>query len=256
MALRSQSLILYGYEIGSRNCAIDFQAEISGPILQATLRFGFYSLSTLLEEIRRAMQSSDNDHNYDVTADRTISNGLENRITIAQESGTFLSLLFASGPRTEISVAPLIGFNTVDQTGAITYTGTSTSGVVLVPELPGYNYLGPDFSHMVFGNVNISVSGVKEAVVFAIQRFIEVQFKYEPEEKWVDEWLPLIDWIIQQRPFDFTPQVTIPDVSYNVTLETSMADGKGLGFKPREMLPEFPFFYDTGPMELRVTPLS
>lgn len=255
MALRSQSLFLYNYEINATNNAIDFVATLAGPTLQASIRFGFYSLSTLLQEIIRAMQQADPDFNYDVTADRTIAGGLQNRITIAQESGTYLDLLFASGPRANVSVASLIGFQAIDYTGDITYTGSSTSGEILIPDFVGYNYLGPSFNRKVFGNVNVAVSGVKEAVVYQIQKFIEVSFKYEPQDKWESQWVFLVDWIIQQRPFDFTPEISTPEIAYNVTLESSTEDGKGLGFKPREMLPEFPFFYDTGILSLRVTPL-
>lgn len=256
MAARNQSLFLYGYQITTQNNAIDFQASNAGPILQATLSLGFYSLSTLLAEIVNQMQTADPNHNYSVTADRSLMGGLENRVTITQQSGTFLSILFSSGPRAMTSVASLIGFAAADQTGAFTYTGTSTSGTILVPTFPGYKYLGPDFYQMVFGSVNVSVSGFKEAIVFQIQQFIQVQFKYETEERCTSLWVPMMIWLMQQRPFDFTPDITDPDTFYNCTLEKDSGEGKGLGFKFEEMLPDFPFIYDIGMMEFRVTPLS
>lgn len=255
MALKNQSLFLYGYQVSNLNNAIDFIATSGGPTLQATLRFGFYSLSTLLQEIVFQMQIVDSDHNYLATADRSLMGGTQNRVTITQQSGTFLSLLFSSGPRAATSASPLIGFQAVDQTGAITYTGTATSGIILVPTYPAYNYLGPDFYEQVFGAVNVSVSGIKEAIVFQIQKFIQAQFKFETEARWQSQWLPMMTWLIQQRPFDFTPDITVPNTLYNCTLERDQQDGKGLGFKPNEMLPDFPFEYDLGIMEFRVTPL-
>jgi hypothetical protein len=62
--------------------------------------------------------------------------------------------------------------------------------------------------------------------------------------------------MIQQRQFEFTPDLTAPTIFYDVTLESIPADGKGLGFMGMEMLPDFPFQYDTGLMKFRVTPTS
>lgn len=253
MALRNQSLFLYNYSVTSENSSIDFRNAPAGPVLQATIKSGFYSLTTLLAAIANAMSTVDPDNSYSATADRTIAGGTQNRVSIAT-AGTHLELLFGTGPRVASSIAPYIGFNTTDYTGATTYTGSSTSGTVLMPDYVGYNYLGPEFIQKNFGVVNVSASGQKEAIVFALQQFIKVQFKYEPETKWINQWVPLIQWMIQQRAFDFTPDYTIPSTFYSVTLETSESDGKGLSFTPKEMLPDFPFYYDTGTMMFRVQP--
>lgn len=250
MALRDKSLFLYGFEVTQFNSSIDFKAASLGPTLMATLTFGFYSLTSLMTEIKRAMQAADPANIYTVTADRTFSAGLQNRVTIST-SGSFLSLLFLTGPRTASTTAPLIGFAVADRTGSTSYTGTSSAGTVLVSELNGYNYLSPDFNHKIYGSVNISTSGVKEAVVFQIQKFLQVEFKYEPEAKWIVQWTPFMDWIIQQRLFEFTPEIKSPTVFYEVTLESSSADNKGLAFKPAEMLPNFPFNYQTGLLTFR-----
>lgn len=250
MALKNQSLLLYNLQVTPSNNALDFKNASGEPEINATLTVGFYSLSSLLTEVQRALFAADNTNVYTVTADRTVAGGLQNRITIST-SGTFLSLLFASGSRNATSCASLLGF-TGDQTGSTTYTGTSTSGTALVPDLVGYNYLPPTSYKRVQGAVNISASGVKEAIVFQIQQFITIQFKYEEEAKVASQWSPFWDWSIQQRPFDFTPDITSPNTVYPVTLEKTQADGKGIGFQMKEMLPSFPFLYDTGPLEFRV----
>lgn len=249
MALRSRSLFLYGYQVTVQNNAIDFKNSGGGTVIQATLRLGYYSLTSLLNEIARAMNAADPTQNYFATADRTFSSGLQNRVSIGT-TGSFLSLLFLTGPRTSSSVAPLIGFTVADRVGSVSYQGTSTSGVILTPDYVGYNYLGPTNYKKVFGNLNISASGVKEAVVFQVQEFLQVQFKYEPESK-ISVWEDLMEWMITQKEFDFTPDSSNPSLFYNVTLETSSDDGKGLGFKMTEMVPQFPFFYDTGMMKFR-----
>lgn len=250
MALRSKSLFLYGLQITASNSSIDFRAVALETPRQATLRVGYYSLSSLATEIERAMQEVDPLRVYTVTIDRTTAGGLQNRITIAT-SGSVLELLFFSGPRAASAVAPLIGFLSADYTGAVTYTGASSSGTVMVPNLVGYSYLSPDFYQKNFGSVNISSSGQKEAIVFLVQEFWQVQFKYIPEDTWVTDWSPLMQWMIQQRPIEFTPEIDSPDDFFEGTLETTFADGKGLAFRGMEMLPRFPFLYDTGLMTFR-----
>lgn len=251
MALTRQSLFLFGLEVTENNSSIDFQNVALGPEIQATLRLGYYSLSALMNEIERAMNAADPANLYTVTADRTFSSGTQNRVTI-MTSGSFLSLLFATGTRSSTTVAPLIGFPLTDQTGATSYQGTSSAGIVLLPEELGYTYLSPEMWQKVFGTINVSSSGRKEAVVFNIQKFWQVEFKYEPEAKVVSEWEDFFVWAIQQRLLEFTPSTSSPNTVLEGTLETTTADGKALSFKMQEQLPEFPFFYTTGMMTFRL----
>lgn len=250
MALRNPSLFLYGFQVTAQNSSIDFRAVALETPRQATLNNGFYSLTSLMAEIKRAMEAQDGANSYTVTADRNFAGGTQNRVTI-QTSGTHLELLFGTGPRVASSVYPLIGFNNADYTGATSYTGSSSCGTVLIPNMIGYQYLGPDFNRRVFGSINIASSGLKEAIVYNIQRFWQVQFKFIPESTWVTGWTPLMTWMMQQRLIEFTPDITDADIFYEGTLESTSADGKGLAFIGREMLPEFPFQYDTGLMVFR-----
>ena len=253
MALSSQSLFLYGLQVTEQNRSIDFVNTSGGPTIMATLNLGFYSGTTLVDEIERAMYAADPTNIYTASLDRTVSGGLQNRLTIST-SGSFLSLLFGSGPRVASSAATLIGFGLIDQTGATSYQGSTTIGTSLVPDLYGYTYLPPENYRKVFGSVNVSASGVKEAVVFQIQEFVQVNFMYEPKNKISPYWKPLIDWMIQQQPFEFTPEVSSPTVFYNVTLEKSEADGKGMALTMKEQLPKFPNFYTTGLLTMRLVP--
>jgi hypothetical protein len=139
----------------------------------------------------------------------------------------------------------------VDYTGGTSYTGSQTTGTSLIPELLGYNYADPIQQKKVFGAVNVSAAGVKETVVFNLQQFMNVEFKYEPKANLL-AWNDLMEWLIQQSPFDFTPEIASPSTYYPVTLETTAEDGKGLAFLMKEMLPNFPNFYMTGPMKFRI----
>jgi hypothetical protein len=251
MALKARAKFIYGYTVSEFNNAIDFKASSSGPILLATLRNGYYSLSGLMQEIARAMKEVDQDNDYTVTADRTVSGGTEVRVKI-QTSGTFLSILFGSGPRASNSIYYDIGFLPIDYIGNTLYQSSLNSGTHLVSEYPIYSYVSPDQESKVFGSVNVSASGVKESIVYNIQRFISATFKYEPRVKVENEWKPFFDWAIQQRPFEIVPEINKPNIFYDVTLEKTSADGKGLAYKMTEMLPDFPDFYTTGNLQFRV----
>lgn len=251
MALTAKSLILFNFEVGPTNNYIDFRAVNAGPIFSAVLKFGYYSLTSLMIEIKRAMESVDPAHTYTIQADRTYNSGTENRITISTNS-TFLEILFSTGVHAGISARYLIGFGNANYTGLTSYTGVSSAGTALIPDYVGYNYLGPEMMRNVFGALNITASGEKEAIVWSVQQFLQVEFKYEPEAKVITEWRDFMTWAIQQKPFEFTPRISVPTIVYNVTLETTSADGKALGYKIEEMLPEFPFFYRTGMLKMRL----
>jgi hypothetical protein len=251
MALSATSLFLYGIQVTEFNSSIDFKGAVSDvtPRL-ASLTIGFYSAAGLAREVKRALEEVDSLRVYTVTIDRTVMAGQENRMTVSS-NGAFFQLLFATGPRSASSANSIMGFNFTDYTGATTYTGSSSVGTLLQTTRVGYNYLSPDFMRKVFGTVNISASGEKEAIVFNIQKFFQVEFRYEPKAKVIAEWVPALEWLIQQRPIDFTPEVTSPTVFYEATLERTTDDGKGLGYKMDEMLPQFSNFYKTGSLVFR-----
>lgn len=251
MALRNASLFLYGFQVTENNRSIDFQAASGGPVLKASLTLGYYSLSALCTEIKRQMQVADPAHTYTVSVDRSVAGGRENRVSVAT-SGAFLALLFGSGERAASSVAPLIGFQGTDRTGATSYQGTGSAGTRLIPSRVGHNYLPPEAMRKTFGTVNVSASGLKEAIVYATQKFWQVQFKYVPEAEALSDWSQLLTWAIAQRPVEFTPDVSDPERFFVGTLEQAGGDSNGLSFQINEMLPAFPFKYDTGLMKFRV----
>lgn len=251
MALTARSLFLYGLEITDENSSLDFRYPSGGTLYAATLRTGYYSLQGLWTEVIRAMVEVVPSFVGAISINRSINNGTENRATLTSASGTF-SLMFATGPRTATSCRAILGFNAVDYTGANNYTTAATAGTALITEREGYSYLGTDFIRRVQGQVNISANGEKEAVVFQVMRFWQTEFRFEPEAKVITEWTPLFEWLIQQREFEFTPEISSPNVVYEGTLEKTDADSKGLGFEMKEMLPDFPFYYRTGMLQFRL----
>lgn len=251
MALRSKSLFLYGLEVRADNQNLPFRSVLSGPQLNAVIPAGFYSLTSIALAIAAAMKVADPAHTFTVTVDRTVMSGTENRIDIAT-SGTYLDLLFATGTLAATSIRDLISFGIFDYTGATHYTNGATSGVALNTAWWAKNYQPPEVFTKNFGTVNVATNGEKEAITWTIQRFIGVEFEHEPQAKVLTEWRDLINWMIQQKPFDFTPEIDFPSLVHEVTLEKSTDDGKGLGFNMKEMLPSKPFLFTTGAMTLRV----
>lgn len=251
MALKAQSLFLYGFKVTETNRALNFRAVNAGPIITVYLTLGYYNLTQLMAEIKRVMEAADPTRIYAISADRSISGGTQNRVSFSTNGG-YLDLLFGTGPNALSSIRALVGFAQTDRTGSTSYTGTLSAGSTLVPDFVGYNFLPPNAYKKVFGSVNVSASGEKESVVFNIQKFTQVEFKYEPEAKVLTDWELLWDWMIQQRPFEFTPEVTSFSLFHQVTLEKTSEDGKGLGYRMTEQLPEYPFRYSTGQMTFRL----
>ncbi len=252
MALIAKSLITYGIEITTLNNKIDFKTSSGGSVLTAVLDLGFYSPTGLAIQVGLQLQSQDAVNIYTVSVARNIMGGTQNRITIAT-NGSYLSLLFSSGPNTNTSAYQVMGYNRADYTGALTYSGSNSMGTALIPDYFGYNYLDNNNMAKIFGAVNIASSGLKEAIVFNTQLFIEVEFKYEAKANLLP-WKNFFIWGIQQKPFDFTPEISNPTNVFNVTLNKTQYDAMALGYRMNEMLPDFPNFYQTGPLEFRIIP--
>jgi len=250
MALETKSALFYGIEVNGSNYALDF--SVGATVYNATLRAGTYTADTLCTEIIRAMQEADISNTYSATYSRFILLGaIQSRITI---SGPTHRLLFATGPRTAVNCANLLGFLVADSTVATTHTGVQNFGSVIEPELIGYSYQPPETMQKTVGSLNISASGIKEAIVFSQQRFFQVEFKHEPAIKLLPSWEPFFIFATQQKLIEFAENRDNPASTIQCTLESTEFDGKGMGWLMREMLPDFPFYYRTGILKFRVKP--
>jgi hypothetical protein len=246
MALSSPSLFVYGLVIDNTNQFITFTNSTS--TYTVTVIPGYYSLTNLGKAIVQAFQSVDPINTYTFSVNRTISGGTENRITLTS-TDTVFSLLFATGVAS--NPASLIGFSPLDYTGALNYTGFASAGSTLIPNQLAYTFLSTENKIKNYGVRNISASGLKETITFAIQYFLQAQFKYIPEQTYESEWYPFVQWAIQQRPFEFTPEISSPTVFYNVTFDDP---DQGMSFTAPEMLPDFPGLYSTPLMVFRQIP--
>ena len=247
MALKAISSFNYGIEINTYNRSIDYNLGASE--IRATLNLGYYSLTTIAQEIVRAMTEADNSVTYFVVINRNINSGKENRISIGVTGSPFFSLLFSSGTRAASSAASVLGYVGTDKTGLTVYTGQFSCGKIFQSEMMGYNWVSPDMYRTIQGTRSISVSGIKEAIVFQIMKFFSVEFKYERD---LTNWITFFEWAIQQRPLEFTPEISSPSIFHNCTLEKTGQDGNGLGYQIKEMLPSFPNHYQTGNLTFRI----
>lgn len=250
MALKARSLFLYGFQVTELNSSIDFRAVAAETPRQATLRLGFYSLTSLAAEWVRALQTADPDRTYTSTIDRTVASGLQNRVEF-ETDGAHLEFLFLTGPRAASSAGPHLGFLVQDYTGATSYTSAASAGTALISEYEGFNYVSPSRMKQISGSVNISAGGIKESIVHQVQRFWQVDFRFEPDSK-LDEWEEFMDWAIEQRLLEFTPEISSPTVVFEGTLEKTPQSGQGLAYTLQEMLPNFPDLFQTGSLTFRV----
>jgi hypothetical protein len=254
MALKAQSAFNFGFEVTTSNQNLPFQyASGAGHLANAVIAPGWYTLGQLALAIAAAMNAADNTNTYTCTVARTVTGQTpHNRITIAT-NGAFLSLLFSSGTTAATSVRDLIAFAHTDFTGATNYTNVADAGTYLVPSWVGKNYLPPSITLKNIGTVNIATDGTKEAVTWAINAFIGVKFDYEPQAAALAFWPAFIKWAIQQRPFEFTPEVTTPTTFYPVTLESTKDDAAGLAWSLMEMVQnDLPFHFTTQDFKMRV----
>lgn len=235
---KDQALFLYGHDVNQFNNRIPFKISGGGSELIATLNEGNYTATEFMAEIVRALTTADGSNTYTVTLNRTVSANTENRMTVTT-SGGYLDLLFGSGSTALSSPRILMGFDAVDYTGATSYTGTLTSGTILIPAYPTYNYHGPDVEKKSDGVKNVSAFGIKETLVFS-----QVGF-FEGEWKWITDldgslqktqWITFLEYATRQKKLEFTPSLTeSAGTFYQCTLESTPEDSNGLAYKLKQM---------------------
>jgi len=104
------------FKINSTNNKIDFKEASLGPTLTATISTSQYTVANLESEIQNQLNAV-GASNY------TVSYSESTGLWTITSDGAYFDLLFLSGPNTANSFAPVIGFNVLDETGALTYEG-------------------------------------------------------------------------------------------------------------------------------------
>lgn len=247
MALKAPSLFHFGLQITETNRYLNFSAGAGE--FTAVLTLGYYSLTQLVMELKRALEEADLDNTYSVTVDRTVNLGMENRITIASSAGSF-EILFNSGSNSGNDPSQLLGFDQVDYTGSTSYTTNRSSGKVLITNRSGNDWISPEASRRVQAAINEAASGLTEILVYSSVKLFQVHFPWIPENE-LSLWVELLDWISNKRTVDFTPEITTPNIFYHSILESTAQDSNGLSFSFKET-PKGTGLYDVGLLKFRV----
>lgn len=253
------ALFLYGFQITNSNRYIDFQNVSLGPVLQAVLNLGNYTATEFMAEIKRAMEFADGTNKYTLSLDRTISTNRDNRLHIST-NGSFLSILFGSGTDAPSSPRDLMGFMHSDYTGSTTYAGSSTAGIILIPDFATYNYTGPDQKVESDGSKNVSANGIKETLVYAQVQFFQGEWKYITNfngNTQRTQWEALLKYLIKQLKLEFTPSINEdPNTFFECTLESTPEDSNGMKYEMKLQVGEGLYrFYQTGLMKFRLNPV-
>lgn len=252
---KDQALFLYGFDVNGFNNSLPFKNTFGGPEIIAVLNQGNYTATTFMAELKRAMEFIDGVNHYTITLDRTVAGNTDTRMTISTD-GSFLSLLFGTGSTGSNSPYVLMGFPLTDQTGFTTYNGSFTSGQILIPDFPMYDYIGPDENKKSDGVKNVSAFGIKETLVFSQMSFFEAQWKYITNQfgnTQKTQWDTFLQYATRQKQLEFTPSLNESATTfYQCTLESTPADSNGMAYKLSLMGQGLFRFYSTGSLKFRV----
>jgi flagellar hook-associated protein 2 len=116
------------FTIDDTNNMIDFSENL-GPELTATLTEGTYTVKELQAALETALETVSS-----IGVDYTVSyDAAAQKFSIAGTGGGLseLQLLWSSGDNTATSAASILGFDSVDDTGAMTYTADNETATVV-----------------------------------------------------------------------------------------------------------------------------
>ncbi len=259
MSIDTRSQFFYGYTIDSDNYQLDFK-EGGGSQLTAELNFGDYTLTTLLTEVKRALETA-GALTFTVSVNRSTR-----KVTIAA-SGTF-SLLTTSGTHGS-NVFSLLGFSGADKTGTNTYTADGTSGSAYVPQFKLQSYIPPgNYTKRRNVTVNEAANGLVECVSFGDQDMIAMDIRFSnnivqpsagpitSNTSGLADLNLFMRFLITKAALEFMPDLNSPNTFHTVILESTLEDSKGTGYKLKERTDlGIPGYYDTDLLTFRVIEL-
>ena len=236
MIINTFSSFYYGQVVDSSSFIIPFD-EGFGEI-NAEVAIGNYSLSTLGNAIAAAMNEF-GENEYTVSVDR-----LTRRYTI--ESSAPFDLLFGSSLNSEISIAPITGFELTDLTGEDNYTGQLPSGSVYVPQFKLQSFT--DFQLFKRSNsptVRNSASGRVEVVKYADSNFMKCditlitdilgQGVIRNNANGVQDAIDFMNFATSKRKMEFNYNFEDPSVFERCILESTQESNDGVDFELRPL---------------------
>lgn len=257
MALDTFSTFYYGHTISSSNLKLNFN-EGSGE-LTATIAIGSYTATEFATQVETAMNAVGT-FTYTVTFNRA-----DRTITIATSDGNF-SLLVNTGSENAVAVWTLMGFTGSDLSGAMTYTGDTTTGSAYSPQFKLQDYVtDEDWQQAAAASVNKTASGRVEVVKFGDETFYQMNIKWvnnytQPDElvikndaSGVANLRTFMQYIVDKRPIEFMADIDTPATFEKLLLESTPSNKEGTGYKLKELYDQgLPGYYETGTLVFRV----
>jgi hypothetical protein len=244
----TKSQWFYGHTVTIDNRSIDFSRDAVD--YTGFINVGSYTLTDFAQAVARAMNSVDEDNNYQVSVDRTTR---QLTITGADE----FELLVTTGVSVLTSAFPLIGF-TANQTGASSYQG-GASGKVFIPQLRIQSYTPFELDQIAADSViNESASGRIEAVSFGKNRFMTCNIRYQTNKptgftegtNGINELREFLEYATTKADLEFMPNTAAPNTFFKCVLESTARSSAGTGFRLEES-DGIPGFYDSGRLVFR-----
>lgn len=172
MSITTTPTFYYIDSINDTNFRIPFrEPNVSVNELTAELNAGAYSHTELLTEVARALNTA-GQQEYTVAFDRTTR-----QYTISS-TDTF-ELLALTGASIGTSPFTLLGYDSVDYTGANSYQAPNAAGTEYTPQFPLQNYIGfEDQLESILPSINESTSGKVEIITFGNRRFMDFNIRF------------------------------------------------------------------------------
>lgn len=256
--INTLSQFWYGWEVTDANKYIDFQYDTDLTPRLATLTLGKYSSRQLCDAISLAMNTVGTT-NFFVTLNRTT------KCFNILSSANF-KLLCSTGPSTAGANAwGLLGFNTTaDKTGAMTYSADYGTNKEWRPQFLLQGVTTPGMHKGLRDPVYVeSAAGIGELSHFGVIDYIEFEATFitdiigqkviQNDPQGVENVNAFLQWATLKANFEFMPDRSNPSTFYEMKLESTQTDAKGLGYKLIEQYDKgLPNYYRTGTLKGRI----
>ena len=258
MTIQTRPIFYYIDKIDSTNNKIDFNEPTQlGVDIVATVSSGSRSMTNLMIEVQKALNGI-GANEYSVTFDR------DTRLVTISADAVF-DLLISSGANAGTDPFTLLGFPSVDQTGASSYVGTTAIGETYSPQFIPQDFEDFDDNlETISPSVNESAEGIIEVISFGTRQFMQMNLKYITDRtkdknsailnnpNAIQEARDFLTFIIQKTDVEFMKDIANRATFDTVLLESSPGGRDGTSFKLKELMREqLEGFFETGKLKFR-----
>lgn len=258
MSITTTPVFYYISAIDDTNFYINFkEPNQANTELSAELNAGSYSVSELASEVARALNAI-GQQLYSVSFDR-------NTRSYTISSDDTVELLAASGSQSGLSAYSLLGFSSIDLTGAFNYTGDQAAGTEYKPQFALQGFIGfEDDVQAISPSVNQSSSGVVEVITYGTVNYMSFNIKYAndyPHDKGssiaydpngVQNLRDFMSFCITKGNLEFMKDSQSRGEFDIVLLESTPASRTGTGYRLRELYSQNLLgYYETGNVKFR-----